>query len=130
MDYCNKKCELPELNIGDWLFYEDIGAYHCINEGSFNGFQPPVKFTYAMPENILPFIKQLDDAASFPEGKPWEARSAIRAGIRGSIQAKMPVAIQARIPEALKGAVQPFVSGAPQDDNDFSLNHAVDDDQA
>ncbi|XP_072046384.1 ornithine decarboxylase-like [Amphiura filiformis] len=108
MDYCNAECELPELNIGDWLFYEDIGAYHCINEGSFNGFQPPVKFNYALPQKLLAFIEQLDDDAAHPEGKPWDARAR---------------AIRGRVSGAISGAVKPFVCRAPDDDDDnFSLN--------
>ncbi|XP_072045655.1 ornithine decarboxylase-like isoform X2 [Amphiura filiformis] len=124
MDYCNEECELPELNIGDWLFYEDIGAYHCINEGSFNGFKPPVTFHYAAPQidNFLAFIKQLEDAATYPEGKPWEARArpVIRERIRRGIQSRMPGAIKLRIaPDAIQEAVHPFVCRAPQDNDDF-----------
>ncbi|XP_072044906.1 probable ornithine decarboxylase [Amphiura filiformis] len=116
MDYCNEECELPELNIGDWLFYEDIGAYHCINEGSFNGFQPPVKFNYALPQKLLSFVEQLDDEETHPEGKPWQARGAtILGAIRGAIRNRMTGGMQC--------ARKPFVCRAPDDDNDdFSLN--------
>ena len=36
-----KSCWLPELNIGQWLYSDDMGAYTCSISSTFNGFAPP-----------------------------------------------------------------------------------------
>lgn len=46
LDKINDSCLLPELNIGDWLFYEDMGAYTISGHSSFNGFMKPVTHYY------------------------------------------------------------------------------------
>jgi ornithine decarboxylase len=33
--------ELPELDIGDWLLFPQMGAYTIAAASSFNGFSPP-----------------------------------------------------------------------------------------
>jgi len=35
---------LPEMNIGDWLVFEDMGAYTLSMAGNFNGFPIPEVF--------------------------------------------------------------------------------------
>lgn len=37
---------LPELEIGDWLLWKNMGAYTTVFSNSFNGFQPPSVFAY------------------------------------------------------------------------------------
>jgi ornithine decarboxylase len=32
---------LPELQVGDWLFFEEVGAYTYAFSCGFNGFAPP-----------------------------------------------------------------------------------------
>ncbi len=39
--------ELPELDIGDWLLFPQMGAYTVAAASSFNGFAPP-NSTYIM----------------------------------------------------------------------------------
>lgn len=39
--------ELPELQVNDWLIFENMGAYTIAASSSFNGFQPP-QINYAM----------------------------------------------------------------------------------
>jgi ornithine decarboxylase len=39
MDCISKKTLLPELAIGDWLFFEEMGAYTCAAASRFNGFE-------------------------------------------------------------------------------------------
>ena len=48
LDKINDSCLLPELNIGDWLFYEDMGAYTVSGHSSFNGFMKPVAHYYCV----------------------------------------------------------------------------------
>ena len=46
LDKINDSCLLPELNIGDWLYYEDMGAYTISAHSAFNGFSKPVVHYY------------------------------------------------------------------------------------
>ena len=41
-DATDKVCEveLPELKVGDWLYFENIGAYSHVARTGFNGFDP------------------------------------------------------------------------------------------
>jgi len=32
---------LPELQVGDWLYFVNMGAYTRASASSFNGFMPP-----------------------------------------------------------------------------------------
>lgn len=46
LDKINDTCLLPELNIGDWLLYKDMGAYTISGHSSFNGFAKPIAHYY------------------------------------------------------------------------------------
>lgn len=39
MDCITKNGALPELNVGDWLYYENMGAYTMCAASTFNGFK-------------------------------------------------------------------------------------------
>jgi ornithine decarboxylase len=43
---------LPELHVGDWLFFEEMGAYSWAAASSFNGFSPPAR-KYVVPDYLL-----------------------------------------------------------------------------
>lgn len=47
-DSKDKLCEieLPELNVGDWLYFDNMGGYTVGVASTFNGFSIPVKFYY------------------------------------------------------------------------------------
>ena len=47
-DSIDRICEtnMPELNIGDWLYFDNMGAYTVAVSSTFNGFGIPVKFHY------------------------------------------------------------------------------------
>ena len=47
-DSKDKLCEttMPELNIGDWLYFDNMGGYTVCVASTFNGFGIPVKFLY------------------------------------------------------------------------------------
>ena len=38
--------DLPELEIGEWLFFEDMGSYTLTCSTSFCGFRPPKSYYY------------------------------------------------------------------------------------
>ena len=37
---------LPLLDVGDWLYFEDMGAYTIASATSFNGFTKPICYYY------------------------------------------------------------------------------------
>ena len=37
---------MPELSIGDWLYFDNVGGYTSGLASTFNGFRIPVKFHY------------------------------------------------------------------------------------
>jgi len=41
IDVICKDIDLPELEIGDWLYFLNMGAYTLASASSFNGFKPP-----------------------------------------------------------------------------------------
>jgi len=41
IDVICKDIDLPELEIGDWLYFLNMGAYTVASASSFNGFKPP-----------------------------------------------------------------------------------------
>ncbi|CAO1628660.1 unnamed protein product [Parajaminaea phylloscopi] len=54
IDLVRKVCELPEdLEVGDWLVYEDMGAYTICAASTFNGLQrSEVRYTLGTPSLI------------------------------------------------------------------------------
>ena len=44
LDCIAKDVDLPELNVGDWLMFSDMGAYTVSAASSFNGFEKPSSF--------------------------------------------------------------------------------------
>jgi ornithine decarboxylase len=43
MDKVVDRVALPKLALGDWLYFEDMGAYTCCASSTFNGFERPNK---------------------------------------------------------------------------------------
>lgn len=43
MDVISRSVLLPKLDIGDWLYFQNMGAYTCAAASSFNGFTPSKK---------------------------------------------------------------------------------------
>ncbi|EFA85230.1 group IV decarboxylase [Heterostelium album PN500] len=50
IDVIAKDTQLPELKIGDWLYFPDMGAYTTASASSFNGFCPPPVYYYCNSE--------------------------------------------------------------------------------
>lgn len=44
IDVISRSVLLPKLNIGDWLYFNNMGAYTMAAASSFNGFAPTEKF--------------------------------------------------------------------------------------
>jgi len=50
MDVICKDIELPELDVGDWLYFKNMGAYTKAAASSFNGFYPPKSYYIMSPK--------------------------------------------------------------------------------
>ncbi|XP_061175347.1 ornithine decarboxylase-like [Saccostrea echinata] len=44
LDCILEECSLPELRVGHWLFFKDMGAYTMSAASTFNGMPPPHKY--------------------------------------------------------------------------------------
>jgi len=51
IDVICKDIDLPELEIGDWLYFMNMGAYTVAAASSFNGFKPPNAFYVVCIDN-------------------------------------------------------------------------------
>eukprot|EP01133_Synstelium_polycarpum_P014603 gene14603-17267_t len=49
IDVISRDIQVPELKIGDWLYFKDMGAYTLASASSFNGFCPPPVYYYCSP---------------------------------------------------------------------------------
>lgn len=59
LDRIVERCGLPELQVGDWMLFENMGAYTVAAASTFNGFQRPT-IHYVMSRTawlvLLPFM--------------------------------------------------------------------------
>jgi len=52
-DKVNDDVLLPELNVGDWIYYEDTGAYSVPFQTMFCGFPNPMVYYYCADKERL-----------------------------------------------------------------------------
>jgi len=71
IDVIARSVLLPKLKIGDWLFFENMGAYTSAAASTFNGFVPSTKFYVCsvQPEFFEDIIAGPDAMSSVPEEK-------------------------------------------------------------
>lgn len=50
LDCINKECQLPELQIGEWIFFKNMGAYTLAAASTFNGMPPPKRNYYCLAD--------------------------------------------------------------------------------
>ncbi|KAL5016675.1 hypothetical protein ScPMuIL_006264 [Solemya velum] len=50
VDCVLKDCQLPELNVGDWLYFGNMGAYSIVLGSAFNGMPRPRYFYYCQSD--------------------------------------------------------------------------------
>ncbi len=67
LDCIVKSYDMPEAQIGDWIIFEDTGAYTLAAGSCFNGFQRPSHiYTFSANEHF--------DEAELPEAYPVTPR--------------------------------------------------------
>ncbi len=47
LDCIREQCMLPELSIGDWIVFQDMGAYTMCAASCFNGMPKPRTYYFA-----------------------------------------------------------------------------------
>ncbi|UYV77602.1 ODC1 [Cordylochernes scorpioides] len=58
MDRILEKCELPDLDIGEWILFENMGAYTIAAASRFNGFDLPA-LHLVLPLPIKVYLEKL-----------------------------------------------------------------------
>eukprot|EP00566_Odontella_aurita_P006974 CAMPEP_0113547708 /NCGR_PEP_ID=MMETSP0015_2-20120614/12502_1 /TAXON_ID=2838 /ORGANISM="Odontella" /LENGTH=724 /DNA_ID=CAMNT_0000448285 /DNA_START=597 /DNA_END=2771 /DNA_ORIENTATION=+ /assembly_acc=CAM_ASM_000160 len=64
MDVISRSVLLPKMNVGDWLYFQNMGAYTCAAASAFNGFSPTEKFYVC---SVLP--EHFEKLADGPKGR-------------------------------------------------------------
>lgn len=58
MDRIVEVCYMPDMKIGEWIVFENMGAYTICAASNFNGFEKPALKFY-LPQHALIFLQQL-----------------------------------------------------------------------
>ncbi|KAK3752751.1 hypothetical protein QZH41_018717 [Actinostola sp. cb2023] len=58
MDCITKNVALPKVEVGEWLFFKNMGAYTSSAASTFNGFKKPYKY-YIVNQQYWPLLKQV-----------------------------------------------------------------------
>lgn len=53
LDCILKDTSLPQLDVGQWLYFNNMGAYTSAASSHFNGFAPPEKLYLEVPQEIM-----------------------------------------------------------------------------
>jgi ornithine decarboxylase len=59
-------CNMPEMHVGDWMLFENMGAYTVAAASTFNGFQRP-NIYYVMSQPMWQLLKQTQNHGFPPE---------------------------------------------------------------
>ena len=66
LDRIVERCNLPEMHVGDWMLFENMGAYTVAAASTFNGFQRPIIY-YVMSGPMWQLMQQIQ-TQDFPPG--------------------------------------------------------------
>ncbi|KAM9777288.1 ornithine decarboxylase [Neosynchiropus ocellatus] len=58
LDRIVEQCQLPDMQVGDWLVFENMGAYTVAASSTFNGFQRP-DIHYVMSRTAWQHMQQI-----------------------------------------------------------------------
>ncbi|XP_060709420.1 ornithine decarboxylase [Hemiscyllium ocellatum] len=64
LDRIVERCSMPELQVGDWMVFENMGAYTVAAASTFNGFQRPQIF-YVMSRPMWQLMQRIKEG-DFP----------------------------------------------------------------
>ncbi|XP_039604831.1 ornithine decarboxylase [Polypterus senegalus] len=63
LDRIVELCEMPDLQVGDWMIFENMGAYTVSASSTFNGFQKP-DIHYVMSRPAWQLMQQIKEQGS------------------------------------------------------------------
>lgn len=66
LDRIVERCDLPELQVGDWMLFENMGAYTVAASSTFNGFQRPTLY-YVMSRPHWQLMHTIQEHGLVPE---------------------------------------------------------------
>lgn len=68
LDRIVEQCKLPDLQVGDWLLFDNMGAYTVAASSTFNGFQAP-EISYVMSRPAWQYLQHISsgDLPAAPE---------------------------------------------------------------
>lgn len=75
LDRIVEQCGLPDLQVGDWLLFENMGAYTVAAASTFNGFQRPDIY-YVVSRTAWQHIQQIH-----AQGMPAPVEESLPAGL-------------------------------------------------
>ncbi|XP_078362453.1 ornithine decarboxylase-like [Oculina patagonica] len=58
LDCITKNVLLPKVDVGEWLYFRNMGAYTCSAASTFNGFNKPLKY-YTIAHSCWPMLKKV-----------------------------------------------------------------------
>lgn len=57
LDCISKSVLLPKVDVGEWLYFRNMGAYTCSAASTFNGFNKPSK-VYVISQRVWPLFSE------------------------------------------------------------------------
>uniref|UniRef100_A0A2K6K7X0 Ornithine decarboxylase n=1 Tax=Rhinopithecus bieti TaxID=61621 RepID=A0A2K6K7X0_RHIBE len=66
LDWIVERCDLPEMHVGDWMLFENMGAYTVAAASTFSGFQRSVIY-YVMSGPAWQLMQQFQNPDFPPE---------------------------------------------------------------
>ncbi|KAM4693964.1 ornithine decarboxylase [Discoglossus pictus] len=83
LDRIVERFNLPELQVGDWMLFENMGAYTVAASSTFNGFQRPTLY-YVMSRPYWQLMQDIQEhgiVSEEPEVNSLHATCALESGI-------------------------------------------------
>lgn len=72
LDRIVEQCDLPDLQVGDWLVFENMGAYTVAASSTFNGFQrPDIHYVMSRPAWWVDVTEVQSSSWLFPLCSIW-----------------------------------------------------------
>ncbi|KAM8954447.1 ornithine decarboxylase [Pelodytes ibericus] len=66
LDRIVERFDLPDLQVGDWMLFENMGAYTVAASSTFNGFQRPTLY-YVMSRTYWQLMQNIKEHGIIPE---------------------------------------------------------------
>ena len=73
LDRIVERCNLPEMHVGDWMLFENMGDYTVAAASTFNGFQRPTIY-YVMSGPTWQLMQQIRTQDFRPE---WRSQTSV-----------------------------------------------------